>query len=221
MVHQPYPWDLLPRVAEHIEHGRAEPAQADLHILWQRVLVDMHGDIALLKLRCAQIMSTCMRGALRGGAPSERLYAEHVAALHLVQGMPTRIKIRNHLRSYTADLVAQVHPMKKVRLERVMLSLVTQMRQSLDQPHSLAHFARDLELSVGHLSRSFARIVGRTFGEERRRLRNEALCAMLTQTELSLSAMAQRVGLSSVSQLIADFRQEYAMTPRQYRDLHG
>ncbi len=45
----------------------------------------------------------------------------------------------------------------------------------------------------------------------------ERAAELLHTTELSLEGVAKAVGYSSVSQFIAAFRQQYGLTPGQYR----
>jgi hypothetical protein len=72
-----YPWDLLPGFTEDIEHGRLDRVRESVDAMLDAIEVD-DDDASVLKLRCAQCMSACLRGARRGGAPSDVLLREHV-----------------------------------------------------------------------------------------------------------------------------------------------
>jgi two-component system response regulator YesN len=72
-------------------------------------------------------------------------------------------------------------------------------------------------VSVGHLSRSFNAIAGRSFREELRTIRMETASRLLAETDLKISVIASRVGLRDPSQFIADFRAEFGVTPGSYR----
>lgn len=76
-------------------------------------------------------------------------------------------------------------------------------------------------MSVGHLSRSFTRIVGLSFRHELRRQREAAARALLSSTQLPLAEVVRRIGLSSVSQFIADFKTTNGVTPARYRRQHS
>lgn len=212
-----YRWQLLPDLASHIEHGRAELAKPVFTALIEAI-DDVEGaDAELFRLRCAQCMSACLRGAQRGGAPSDVLLDEHLVALRRLARLTTRAPMRRLFLSYILRLASQVQTVGRTPVERVVLSVVADMAKNLERPKSLANYAHDLGLSVGHLSRSFSRITGRSFRDEHHRLRTTAAAELLTSTTLPLATIARRVGLLSTSQFIADFRRTSGMTPAEYR----
>jgi AraC-like DNA-binding protein len=213
-----YRWDLLPRLAEGVEHGLRARALADLEELFAEIDAGVGGDFTLFVLRCAQCMSACLRGARRGGGPSEALYDEHHEALARLGRLRARAQVRRLLRWYVGRLLDQVQPSNRTRMERIVLGIRADLAATLARPRTLAGYARDLELSVGHLSRAFARIAGRPFRDELLRLRDEAARRLLTDTRLGVGEIAERVGLRSASQFIADFRRAHGVTPARYRD---
>jgi len=213
----PYRWDLLPKLAADIEHGQTDRIPADLDDLLAAIMEDTGDDAALLSLRCAQCMSACMRGARRGGAPSETLMHDHLADLRKLARLTSPAQVRRLFRAYVLRLTILVQPAAREPMERVIRGMITDMAATIDRPRSLAHYADDLELSVGHLSRTFSRVVGRSFRDEQRRLRDEAACLLLATTRMPMAAIARRVGLLSASQFIADFKRFHGMTPAAYR----
>jgi two-component system response regulator YesN len=217
----PYRWELLPQLALHVEHGRAGQAATDLDALLDAIHAGVEGDVGLLTLRCAQVMSTCMRGALRGGGQSERLLAEHLAALKGLRRLKTAAGVRRHLQAYIGRLAEQARPASQTRIERVVLGMVAHMGETLSTPRSLAGYARQHRLSAGHLSRSFRRIVGVSFRHELRRQREEAVRGLLVGTQMPLAEVARRIGLGSASQFIADFKARNGVTPAGYRRRHS
>ncbi|MBA2482301.1 MAG: helix-turn-helix transcriptional regulator [Planctomycetes bacterium] len=212
-----YRWDLLPGLAAHIEHAQADRALRLLDELLAAIAEGMDGDHTLFTLRCAQCMSACMRGARRGGAPSDALFADHIAALKKLARARTRAQAQRLMRAYVQRLADQVQPAKRSRMERIVVGMLADMREHLDRPRSLAQYSHEHEISIAHLSRAFARIAGRPFREEQARLRDERACELLKATRLGVAEIAHRVGLRSASQFIADFKAVHGCTPARYR----
>ncbi|HYE05985.1 MAG TPA: AraC family transcriptional regulator [Planctomycetota bacterium] len=212
-----YRWNLLPRLAAAIERGRREHALA----LWDELAVEIadgcDGDPRIYVLRCAQCLSVCLRAARRAGGPSDRLYDEHLATLKRLSRAATIAAARRRTRAYLADLVETAAPARRSRMERVVAAIVADLRATIERPKALATYADQLELSVGHLSRAFARIAGRPFRDELRRLRDEEAARLLLGTRLPIAEVARRIGLRSASQFIADFRRGRGVTPARFR----
>ena len=213
-----YPWDLLPSVALHIEQGRSSEIRESVRLL---MIAIANPDPDLFRLRCAQCMSAFLRGARRGGAPSDVLLREHLTSLASLAPLREQGRMRRLVGRYALRLSRQVHPPATSQIERAVAGMLADMARSLERPKSLGRYAHDLELSTGHLSRSFSRIQGRSFRDEQRRLRDVLACTLLRSTSLRLTEVARRVGIASVSQFIADFRTVHGKTPAAYRRMHG
>lgn len=215
-----YPWHLLPKLASEIEHGQRAQARRDLDALLDIVAESSGEDLTLRKLRCAQLVSGCLRGAHAGGAPSETLLDQNLQVLKSLAVLRTWGAVVRCVHRYVDRLLRQVRAEDRSRMERVVAQVCEQMRTTPGMGRSLGEHAQTFGVSVGHLSRSFAAIAGRTFREELRRARIEAGCRLLRETNLKISAIAQRVGVRDPSQFVSDFRRETGLTPGAYRLRH-
>lgn len=214
-----YRWELLPRLAEEVAHGRVDEVRRLIPELLAAVEVFPEADF--LKLRCAQCASACLRGAQRGGADSERLYLDHLAMLRRLARLRTHAAIRRLFTTYVLRLADQGRPAARTLIERAVRAVMADQAATLARPRTLAAYARGLGLSQGHFSRAFARIAGRSFRAEQARLRDAAACELLAATTLPLAEVAARVGLCSASQFIAAFRRAHRLTPDAWRRRHG
>lgn len=212
-----YPWKLLPRLAVEIEYERRQDAHQDMESLLQITWRQEGNDLTLWKLRCSQIASACVRGALRGGAPSDIAMGEHLHLLQKLSSAGTRRSLQALMRRYLDSLLDHVRPAQGSGMGRAVAQVRKSLRETLGVSQSLSQYARMLGVSEGHLSRCFAAISGQTYRAERRRIRLEAACQMLRQRPLKISAIASQLGIADTSQFIADFRREFGVTPGQYR----
>lgn len=215
-----YRWELLPKLASEIEYGMRAQAHRDLDALIALFIRDS-ATLALGKIRCCQTMSACMRGARRGGGDSDVLFDEHLAMLEAVSRLKSWKQLARSMHAYLDELLAHLAPQKPASaMAAKVRSMLAAMRASLKNPQTLEQYAAQLNVSTGHLSRTFTASVGRPFRDEVRRLRNEEACRLLVHSALKLAEIAQRVGIASTSQFIADFRRELGITPAEYRRRH-
>lgn len=72
-------------------------------------------------------------------------------------------------------------------------------------------------MSDSAFSRYFRAASGQTFSEVVRRLRLTEACGLLARTTVPIAQIASRVGYNNLSNFNRQFREAYAMTPREYR----
>jgi AraC-like DNA-binding protein len=220
MARSRYPWQLLPKLASEIEHGQRTEALRDLDALLEIIAESSGAELNLRKLRCAQLVSGCLRGAHAGGAPSETLLDQNLRVLKTLTTLATWKSVTGCIHRYVDRLLRQVRTEQRTHMERVVARVRTEMRTTAGMSRSLAQHAEVTGVSVGHLSRSFAAIVGRTYREELRRTRVETGCRLLRETDLKISLIAHRVGVRDPSQFVSAFRRETGVTPGVYRLRH-
>jgi len=215
-----YPWGLLPRIGSRIELSQREAAHRDLDevlgIIWEQ----SNRKLPVCRLRCAAVSSFCSRGALQAGASS-------VAVLKIqLQFLDNMTTVRSWKRAcflmhrYVDALLEKVRPAPASSMEQTVARIREIMRQSVSTAPSLFQHAAAFGVSVGHLSRCFAAITGRTFQQETRRIRIERAVRMLVETNLKVAAIAEEVGIPDTSRFILEFRKELGVTPGRYRVMH-
>jgi len=91
------------------------------------------------------------------------------------------------------------------------------MRTGLAEPLRAPEVARAAGMSVRKMQNLFARIRGRSFGEELRRLRREHALRLLRETRLSVEAIAEASGFSHASHLNRILKEDLGKTPGEVR----
>ena len=79
--------------------------------------------------------------------------------------------------------------------------------------------AKHVSITPDYLSKIFKKETGFTLGEYINKKRISVSCELLTQTDLSISAIAERTGFEVASYFSATFKQLKGMSPREYRKL--
>jgi len=74
-----------------------------------------------------------------------------------------------------------------------------------------------VSLSRRVLEKRFRQILGKSIHEEIRRARVELLVKLLSETQMSISEIAQALDFDDVTHLSRYFRKEMGLSPLQYR----
>jgi LacI family transcriptional regulator len=91
------------------------------------------------------------------------------------------------------------------------------IRQNATQGLSVDAVARQVALSRSALERRMKALIGRSPGEEINRIRFAAVEALLSQTDLTLDAIADRTGFAHPQYMAEAFRKRTGSTPGQFR----
>lgn len=91
------------------------------------------------------------------------------------------------------------------------------IRQHAAENLDVSRVAREAALSRSVLERRMKALIGRSPGEEINRLRFAAVEKLLTQTDLTLDAIAARCGFTHPQYMAEAFRKRSGMTPGEFR----
>lgn len=85
---------------------------------------------------------------------------------------------------------------------------------------SLSSLASEVHFSSSYLSRFFQKTTGMNFSSYLRKVRMIHARQMLAQEDISITQIAYDCGFRNASVFIETFKQEYQMTPGQFRQIH-
>ena len=102
----------------------------------------------------------------------------------------------------------------------------TEQAKNYIRAHLRENFTRQdiadyVHLSQNHLARIFRRETGMSIAEFTLRQRMEQAAELLTHTEMSVGAIAERVGYENYSYFLTLFRRVTAMTPSKFREKYA
>ena len=100
---------------------------------------------------------------------------------------------------------------------RKVAQAVRYLQQNFMQPIGVQDVARAVDLTRQGLTKSSTAHLGRTPGDELRRIRIEAAKQALVSTEDNLDNIARQVGYSSANTLCLAFKRELGITPNTFR----
>lgn len=95
------------------------------------------------------------------------------------------------------------------------------IEQHLDEPIKAQDVAAELEMGLSTFSRFFAGAAGMSFPAYVRSRRLSRAAVLLAEGERTITDIALETGFSTASYLILCFRQQYGITPLQFRRLYA
>ena len=91
----------------------------------------------------------------------------------------------------------------------------------LEQDLTRAHLSRIVYLNPDYLARLFKKELGVSLGQYIKDRRMEKACHALVETRMAVSRIAGMVGYDNYSYFIKLFREQFGMTPVEYRKAHA
>lgn len=104
------------------------------------------------------------------------------------------------------------HPM-----ESQLDEIVNYIRQHYHTTLSLNQIARQFYISPAYLCRIFPQITGLHFRAFLQSIRLQEACRLLTESQLDIGLIAERVGYTHTSNFSVNFKKSMGCTPSQYR----
>lgn len=94
------------------------------------------------------------------------------------------------------------------------------LNSHLDQKITIDKLAMQFHINTTTLKQAFREVYGMSIAAHMRKHRMEKAADLLSSTSQSIQEIAARVGYSSQSRFALVFREEYGITPTEYRLTH-
>ena len=117
------------------------------------------------------------------------------------------------------NVLAEKHDIKntKMNMDKRVEAAIRFINDNLSMPITTADVAKSLYISPKQLSRIFKDETGQTPAEYIRMSKNEHICKLLVETNLTLSDIAELVGMPDSAALIKRFKRIEGNTPIKYK----
>ena len=152
-------------------------------------------------------MSLALRSELSSVGEGNRLYLDaiaHLLCVHLVRHYSTQLP---RVRDYQGGLSRFV-------LEQV----IEYIQANLERDISVAELANLAQMSPYYFSRLFKQSMNMAPHQYLIQCRLEEVRRLLRTTDLPIAEIAERTGFSSHSHLTTQFKKQFSVTPRTYRE---
>lgn len=173
-------------------------------------------DVAVMGIGNAEVLCQCTPVPITSVAFDRGLIAETAADLlaQLMNGQTldqTTIRISPSciVNRQSTDIVAASDPN--------VVEAVRFMWDHINEDLSVDQIAKHVSVSRRTLEKAFKRNLGRGINTEFQRRRLEKACELLTQTNLSISEVADTLNFSGAKYLTEAFGRAYGKSPSQYR----
>lgn len=169
-----------------------------------------------VKLLCTDVLNTWIRAAERDrGDFSIAFYSEQFDRL---SRCVTLEELRDAFRDIHARMFSADEPRDR---SRQFAEILEYIHAHYAEDLSIERFAQQLNMSVGHFSRTFKEVVGEKYVEYIAKVRMSKAKQYLLETDLKIDEIAEKVGYWGRNSFIPIFRKYEGVTPAKYRMLYG
>jgi LacI family transcriptional regulator len=207
----PKPIGLMACNDDRARHVSGACNVAGLHVPEQVAIVGVDNDELVCELSDPPLSSVALnveRGGYEAAELLDKLMARRRAAQKDIIVEPTHVVTRQ-----STDIMA-IEDSEVVKALRFI-------RQHASEPIQVGDVLKAVPLSRRALQKRFRSILNRSVHDEIRRVRNEQVAIMLTDTNLSISQIAKDFGYVGIEKLSRYFQREKGLTPVQYRKRYG
>ncbi|MEF3311621.1 helix-turn-helix domain-containing protein [Paenibacillus sp. GYB004] len=170
---------------------------------------------AEVKMFCSDVLSTWIRSAETDRGDFH--IAFYSGLFDKLNRCVTWEEIRLCLRDIHAELFRPAEPYARCRQ---FAEIAVYIREHYNEELSIERFARQLNMSAGHFSRTFKEEVGDKYVEYIAKVRLEKAKQYLLETDMNIDEIAEKVGYWGRNSLIPVFRKYEGTTPAKYRAIH-
>lgn len=118
------------------------------------------------------------------------------------------------------DLMERISAQSSQKYSPAVVQAISYVKSHVDQPISLEDAAAEVQLSKGYFSFLFKKEMGVNFTKYVNQHKNTVACELLKTSNLNISEIAYRVGITDVRAFSKKFHAMNGTTPSQYKKLH-
>lgn len=217
----PYPFEAENLMLQAMSRGDSARAQQLLNELLGHILFSSGGDQERIFFRASELLVLMSRAAANSGINPETVFSitsafyREGAATNSIDALCHKLTVA--MRGFLTAMFSDKSGRHLDTIHRTVHHLQTHYAEKF----SLEDLARTLSISPYYLSRIFRQETGSSLGQFLAYVRVEKSKQLLTETDLSLSQIAQQCGFSDQSYYTKVFRRCCGTTPHSYRREHS
>jgi AraC-like DNA-binding protein len=171
----------------------------------------------LLKGLLLELVVMISRAAIEAGAMQSEVLGSNFRILTELAEIDDDDQLAEWLRKAFDHLLTTIQQQENFTPPLLIGKALDFMRINLHRDITRDETAQHAGISPGHFSHLLKERTGRSFTELLRQCRVDLACDLLTRSEESLAAIADRCGFCDQSYFTRVFRDVKGMTPRQFR----
>jgi two-component system response regulator YesN len=175
------------------------------------------GNLEVIKARVLELVVMLSRASVESGAQLEKMLGLNFELLTGILALPTFDELCLKLRNTLDTMLDNVYETRNIKNADTLASVLHFIRENYSRPITLEETARSVYLSPYYLSHTFKDELGITFIEYLTRVRMEEAKTLLTDKNLSMQGIAERVGYDDASYFSKVFKKKIGVTPNKYR----
>jgi len=196
--------------------GDKEGARAILNELLGAILFRHAGRFDIIKARILELMVVLSRAAVEAGASLEMLLGLNYQYLGELADIDSQEELCLWIVKVLEVFMASVYQTRNLGNVRVIGKALRYMREHYNEPLTLKHVAREVNLSPFYFARLLKREAGITFLHYLTRVRMEEAKRLLQDSSNNILEVALEVGYNDQSYFTKVFKKHEGITPALY-----
>lgn len=214
---EPYPFRMERQFLKAVTKGDSVQAQQQLNELLGYILFSYGGDCKIIHCRINELLSLMSRIAVESGVDSRQVLAITASYYNSFSRSDDVEQLCYHISSAMHKFMDAILADSCDRHSTTIHRAVQYMQAHYAEKLSLEAIAHALSISQYYLSRLFCQITGVPLMKFLNQLRIEKSKQLLTETNLSISEVAQRCGFEDQSYFSNVFKRLCAESPLAFR----
>lgn len=196
-------------------------AQNNARTISAGVRVRTQNPVTQMRVSTITFVSLCVRAAIEGGLSPDTAYTLGDNYIQSILECDTLSGLGSIRQTMYEDFIHRVHRARiNPNRSRQVQSCCDYIEMHLEEPLALEDLARRAGYTEYYFSRKFKRETGVNIGEYIRSARIERARAFLTNSEMSIGEIAQRLQFCSSTHFSTAFCSVTGTLPKKYRDEH-
>ena len=212
-----YPIHIEREMLGRVRLGDKNGARAMLNELLAHIFLRSPGNMELMKARLLELVVMISRAAVESGAELERLLGLNYNFISEVSGIDGYEELCAWVVKVLDTFLDTVYESRNLPNSRQLTDALSYIRSHYMQNLSLEEVAAQVFVSPFYLSHMFKEKLGVTFVEYLTRVRVEMAKSYLLNTQMSVSAVAEKVGYEDSSYFGKVFKKMTGTTPKGFR----
>ena len=213
----PYPYDKEQALLQAMSQNRRKEANRLLNELLGHVLLISGMSFERMKAHINELTVLMSRRALENGADPERVREDTYRAYRRLTGIKAFEELCFWLNEVMNNLISAAFAFGDSRHAGTIRRATGYIKAHLHEPLTLRAISEEVYLSPAYFSRVFRRETGMSVSAYISAQRMRRAAELLHHKDMPVSAVAQAVGIQSLSQFTRMFRQVYGLPPGAYR----
>lgn len=212
-----YPVEKERELIGRVRIGDKAGAKQILNELLGSIFFNNGGNMEIMKARLMELVVLLSRAAVEGGGSLDKLLGLNYSFIAELSGIDTFEALCQWIVKVLDTFLDSVYETRNIKNAKILSEAMDYIRRNYNNDLSLEKVAQSIYISPYYLSHLFKEELNITFVEYLTMVRMEEAKKLLSDSSMSVLAVASEVGYEDASYFSKVFKKITGLSPNQYR----